>query len=298
MKQLVILLGAMFFASINCDAREKLIIAGSYCDTIVIVDKQTKAVEWAMALPFTSTQGGECNSVQMVGTDKVLFAYKKGARLVTLQGDVVWDFPRENDSQELHTAIQTPDGFMLGLCGSPAKFIFLDKQGRKVSETTYDTAIPDIHSQFRQTRLASNGNILIPMMGNGKLVEIDAKGTKVNEFAIGSGPYSVEELPRAKLLVSGGDGVKEYSRSRGMMMKLIVRDTLVGVKFAFPTQSLRLPGGNTLLTNWQGHDANTQPQIVEVNSQSEIVWMYDDKKAMKYVSAIDFFDDQPTNTKK
>lgn len=270
--------------------REKIAIAGSYASNIIIIDKETKKVEWSLPLPFAANEGGECNSITSMPDGSILFTYKKGARLVKRSGEIVWDFPRPNDNQEIQTAIATKDGFMLALCGNPSKFIFLDKQGKQISETSYECGIQDIHAQFRQVRLLQNGNILLPLMGAPKVIELNKKGEEIRTIPTQGGTFSTEELNAKKFIISGGDGVKIYSRKNGLMEKVLVKDTLPNIRIAFSTQTALTDKGTLLLTNWQGYAPNTQMQIIELDpTTNEILWTFRDTTAIKFVSAIHQF---------
>lgn len=69
---------------------------------------------------------------------------------MTWNHQVVWNFPAP-DKTELQSATMLRNGgYLLGICGNPARFIELDKKGRKVNETTFDLNIEKPHSQFRQ----------------------------------------------------------------------------------------------------------------------------------------------------
>jgi len=266
----------------------KLLIAGSGSDSIAVLDRETKVVEWTYAIP----EGGECNCAVVTNEGNVLFSYSKGARLVDFEGNTIWDYPKEEENQEIQTAIQTADGgYMLGVCGFPAKFIFLNAEGKKASETQFDTKIPGRHSQFRQVRFSKYGTIIVPMMGNGYVFELDPDGVVYNQFRAGGGLFSLEELPDGNLLVSGGSGVAEFNRNTGAKITQIVKDSLPGVKFSFPTQSQRLSNGHTILSNWQGHEQNPdQATIIELDSNGQEVWVLDSCPAVRFISSVFYFE--------
>lgn len=287
-KVLVIVSLVLSVCSCTTAQTPKFLIAGSGSDSIAVLDRETKTVEWAYAIP----KGGECNCAVVTKEGNVLFSYSKGARLVDFEGNTIWDFPKEEEDQEIQTAIQTADGgYMLAACGFPAKFIFLNSKGEKTNETEFDTKIPGRHSQFRQVRFSKYGTILIPFMGNGHVFEIDPDGVVLNQFRAGGGLFSLEELSDGNLLVSGGSGVAEFDRNTGTKVAQIVKDSLPGVKFAFPTQSQRLPNGHTVLSNWQGHEQNpNQASLVELDAEGREVWLFDGCSTVKFISSVYYFE--------
>lgn len=284
----LIILSLLVVCSCTTAKSPKFLIAGSGSDSIAVLDRETKTIEWSIAIP----EGGECNSAMVTAENNVLFSYSKGARLVDFNGNTIWDFPKEEENQEIQTAIQTADGgYMLAACGFPAKFIFLNSKGEKLSETQFDTKIRGRHSQFRQVRFSKYGTILIPFMGNGYVFEIDHDGVVLNQFRAGGGLFSLEELSDGNLLVSGGSGVAEFDRNTGTKLNQIVRDSLPGVKFSYPTQSQRLPNGHTILSNWQGHDQNpNQAALVELDSNGQEVWVYEGCPTVKFISSVYYFE--------
>jgi hypothetical protein len=53
----------------------------------------------------------------------------------------------------------------------------------------------------------------------------------------------------------------------------------------------RLPNGNTLLSNWQGHNQfGSGPHIIEVTPEKKIVWTFADHKTMRTISTIQALD--------
>ena len=69
-------------------AQDKLLVAGSGNPNILLLDKQTGKVEWQHALE----KGEECNAVALTKKGEILYSYKRGAKLVTWDHQVVWDY--------------------------------------------------------------------------------------------------------------------------------------------------------------------------------------------------------------
>lgn len=273
--------------------QDKMLIAGSFWDTIAVVNKTAgNTIEWKYGLP----QGSECNSVEIVPGGDVLLSYKKGARVIKRDsvGTIVWDFTDVADTAELQTATRLPDGgYLLAICGTPARFVELDSTGLNVrKEVRYDLGITPAHAQFRQVTKAKNGNYLVPIITTGKVLEIKDDSTLVMEYNTGGNPFSVQELADGNLLVALGDGhsVVEIERTGGNLVKKI--DSVTGVPLHFVAQSERLLNGNTLISNWQGHlpaEEQTDVQLVEIDPSGAVLWTYDGRNGRSVRSGgVDF----------
>ena len=273
--------------------QDKVLIAGSFWDTIAVVNRSAgDVIEWKYGLP----EGSECNSVEIIPGGDVLLSYKKGARVVKRDaaGTVVWDYTDVADTAELQTATRLPDGgYLLAVCGTPARFIELDSTGLQVrKEVRYDLGIQPAHAQFRWVTKSANGNYLVPIITTGQVLEIRDDSTLVMTYNVGGTPFSVQELPTGNLFVALGDGhcAIEIDRISGSLVERI--DTLPGIPMHFIAESERLANGNTMLSNWQGHlpaEQQTAPQLIEIDSVGTVVWSYDGRKGLPVkVGGVDY----------
>lgn len=269
-------------------AQQKMVVAGSYANNIIIIDRVSGEVEWSMDLPYSSSEGGECNSVGTTKEGNIFFSYKRGARMVDSQGETIWDFERGSDSEEVQSISSYKSGYMVAICGTPSRFVFLNKKGEQISETTYDLELPDSHSQFRQVRMSKKGTILIPVMGHGTLLEINRKGEKIQEIKIGGGAFSVSALSKTTALVSGGFGVKVVDLEKGEVEREVIKKSAAGVPLSFATEAMMLENGNVLVANWQGHSNTSDIQLIEMDKDGNKVFEFAQPEKIKYVSAFDF----------
>lgn len=278
--------------------QEKMLIGGSSWNTIAVVNRSAgDSIEWTYRLPRRS----ECNSVAIVPeTGDVLLSYRRGARVVRRDstnggGTVVWDYTDVAEGEELQTAAVLPDGgYLLAICGTPARIVELDSTGRNVRrEVRYDLGIEQAHAQFRRVAKAANGNYLVPVITAGKVLEIGADSTLVATYETGGVPFDVQELaPGGDLLVALGDArsAVEIERATGAVKKRI--DSIPGVPLCFVAQTERLANGNTLIANWQGHvpaERQGTAQLVEIDSAGTVVWAFDGRGGQPLRSgAVDF----------
>lgn len=279
-------------------AQEKMLIGGSFWNTVAVVNRSAgDSIEWTYRLPRRS----ECNSVEIVpGTGDVLLSYRRGARVVKRDstnggGTIVWDYTDVAEGEELQTAKVLPDGgFLLAVCGTPARIVELDSTGLTVRrEVRYDLGIEQAHGQFRRITKAENGNYLVPVITAGKVLEIGGDATLVATYEVGGVPFAVQEIDGGRrLLVALGDGhcAVEIDRQSGAEVARI--DSVAGVPLHFVAQTERLANGNTLISNWQGHlpaEEQTAAQLVEVDSTGAVVWAYDGRGGQPLRSgAVDF----------
>lgn len=273
-------------------AQDKLLVAGSGNPHILLVDKQTGKVEWKHALE----KGEECNTVALTRKGEVLYSYKRGAKLVTWDHQVVWDYPAP-DKTELQSATLLRDGgVLLGLCGNPARFIELDKNGKEVNEVVLDLEVEKPHNQFRQVFQLRNKNYLIPIMTRQKVLEVTRKGKVVAEHQIEGKAFSSLELKDGNLLLPCGDGhyYMVIDRRTGEELKRTNANDIPGVSLLFVGQILQLKNQNLLICNWYGHTKDTtvdEPQLIEIDKEGKVVWSLHDKENVGKISTACYLKD-------
>lgn len=273
-------------------AQDKILVAGSGNSRILLIDKQTGKVEWQHALE----KGEECNSVALTRQGNVLYSYKKGAKVVTWNHRVVWDY-RVPQQSELQSATLLRNGrVLLGICGNPARFIEVDKKGRKMNETTLPLGIEKPHSQFRQVFGLRNGNYLVPVMAKQKIMEVSRKGKVEAEYKIDGRAFSSLELPDGNLLLPCGDGhyYLIVERGTGKELKRVTSEDIDGASLWFVAQVLALENKNLLICNWGGHTKGAvvnEPQLIEVDKNGRVVWALNNKREIGNISAACYLKD-------
>ena len=285
-KTFFIVVMTILIGGFRAAAQDKILVAGSGNPYIQLVDKQTGKVEWQHALE----KGEECNTVALTKEGNVLYSYKKGAKVVTWNHRVVWDYPTPHNT-ELQSATVLRNGrVLLGICGTPARFVELDRKGKVVNETTLDLKIEKPHSQFRQIFQLRNRNYLIPVMANREVREVSRKGKTVALYKVDGKPFSSLELPDGNLILPCGDNhcYILMERKTGKELKRVSGDELTGVSLLFVAQIQQLRNKHLLICNWNGHTkdrAVDEPQLIEVTEAGAVVWTLDDKKNVGKISA-------------
>ncbi len=281
------LLVLLFFScSLLSSAQEKLVLAGSGNPEVMIVDKQSGTVEWKHALE----KGEECNTVAVTRQGNILYSYKKGAKLIGTDHRVIWDYEAPEGTELQSATLLKNGGFLLGICGSPARLIELDKNGRECNRVEIDLQIEKPHSQFRQVFQLRNKNYLLPVMGKQKVMEINRKGVVVAEYPVGGRPFSSLELKDGNILLPCGDGhfFLVIDRKTGKELRRVTSEEVQGASLLFVAQILDSGKGNLLICNWHGHTKDVtvdEPQLIEVDANGKVVWSLNDKKNIGKVSA-------------
>nr|WP_044138383.1 PQQ-binding-like beta-propeller repeat protein [Bacteroides oleiciplenus] len=292
MMRVYIIIWVILSMGFRAVAQDKLLVAGSGNPHILLVDKQTGKVEWKHALE----KGEECNTVALTRKGEVLYSYKRGAKLVTWDHQVVWDYPAP-DKTELQSATLLRDGgVLLGLCGNPARFIELDKNGKEVNEVVLDLEVEKTHNQFRQVFQLRNKNYLIPVMTRQKVLEVTRKGKVVAEHQIEGKAFSSLELKDGNLLLPCGDGhyYMVIDRRTGEELKRMNANDIPGVSLLFVGQILQLKNQNLLICNWYGHTKDVtvdEPQLIEIDKEGKVVWSLHDKENVGKISAACYLKD-------
>lgn len=266
-------------------AENYFLVAGSGTKNITIFEKSTQHILWRHALEPAQ----ECNSLAMNKKGEILYSYKQGAKLINLNHEVIWDY-KSGVNTELQLAAVLPDGgYLLGICGMPAKIVELDKNGKVRKELSIDLKIDHPHGQFRMISKAKNGNYIIPVLGTGEILEIDGTGKEENRFKLNIGCFSTLELKNGNLMASGGDShqLLTIDRKSGAIIQKITEKQL-GVSFLFVAQVIQLKNGNLLICNWHGHNnvaGMNEPQLIEIDNNRQVIWTLNDKKQFDKISS-------------
>lgn len=286
MIRLYTIIAILLSLSLQAAAQDKLLVAGSGNPNILLVDKQTGKVEWKHALE----KGEECNTVALTKQGNVLYSYKRGAKLITWDHRVIWDYPAPDKTELQSATLLRNGGVLLGICGHPARFIELDKNGKEVNRVLLDLDVEKPHSQFRQVFQLRNKNYLIPVMAKQKMLEVTRKGCIIAEHKTDGKAFSSLELKDGKLLLPCADGhyFMVIDRKTGRELKRVNAHDLPGVSLLFVAQILQLKNGNLLICNWYGHtkDAGVdEPQLIEIDPTGKVVWILNDKQNVGKISA-------------
>lgn len=290
-KTTTLLLPCLFlflFTFLSCGQKpEKLLLGGSGWNKIVIVDKESKAIEWEYPLE----KGWECNSVAATPDGNILFSYSKGAKLITRDRKELWRIEAP-EGCEMQTARVLPDGnYLLAWCGHPATILEVDKNGEIIHKTEFDTQIDNSHSQFRQVTKNDRGNYMVPLFKTSEVCEVTPAGSYVKKVKVGGNPFSIAPLSNGNWLVACGDAhcYIELNYETGEVVRKVDTNDIEGAPLSFVAQLLPIKSGGLYICNWQGHGGGFSPQLIETDRAGKMIWNLNDNDTFGMISAVCVF---------
>jgi hypothetical protein len=287
MKKHLVLFASAAIVCLCCNSckREKLALAGSGWAEIAIVDKASGVIEWRHSLE----DGDECNDVEVTPDGNVLFAYSKGAKLISRNHETIWDYKAKAD-EEIHTATRLGDeSFMIGICGDPARIVELDKNGRQTKEVTFQTLTFNIHYQFRQITKMDDGTYVVPLLEKRKILLLTPEGRDKSSVYIGRNPFSVKVLPNNHLLVSCGNDrlFAEANPATPRLDSLRLTKSVRGASMLYVAEIFLYENGHKLIANSSMYsDDKSQPLLFEIDVNNEVVWALPFSREIKNITAV------------
>lgn len=251
---------------------------------IVAADGQ---VEW-------EHPAANCNDLWMLPSDNVLFTTGYGVKEVTRDKKIVFSYESKS---EIYACQRLPNGnTFIGECNT-GRLLEVGPSGMISNAVRLLPEGKDGgHLYMRNARKLASGNFLVAHYGEQVVREYDSHGKTVREIPAESGPHSLVRLTNDHTLIACGDMVKDGARvfevdAEGRTVWEIRSGDMPGICLKFMTGLQRLPNGNTVMSNWQGHgQLETGPHIIEVTPTKQVVWTFADHKTMKTVSSLQMLD--------
>jgi hypothetical protein len=162
--------------------------------------------------------------------------------------------------------------------GFPSKAIIIDTAKNEVlKEIVIPTTVTGTHGMFRHVRMTRAGTILVPHLGEGKVVEYDMNGNELWSVKAPS-PWQAIRLKNGNTLIAGD--WSRYAREvnpKGETVWEFTQKDVPGMNLGNIQTADRLANGNTILTMWIAGDNNTKDwpgtvQVLEVTRRKKIVW--------------------------
>lgn len=238
-----------------------------------------------------------CNDVWMLPNGNILFNTGKGVKEVTRDKQVVFQYESKSD---IYACQRLPNGHTFIGESNSGKLLEVAPDGQIVKQISL---LPDTvdagYAFMRNARRLSNGNYLVSHYGLDKVCEYNKKGRLVMEIPVTGGPHSVVRLPGGNTLVAcsdhnGDPRVVEFDK-KGRVVWQVLKNELPGIELKFMTGLQRLSNGNTVMTNWLGHNQfGSSPHAIEVTRDKKVVWTYNDSSFIQTMSSIQLLD---TDTK-
>ena len=252
---------------------------------VFIVSAKGK-IEWEYPAP-------DCNDIWILPNGNLLFNTGHGVKEVTREKKVVFSY--ESRSEIYACQRLTNGNTFIGECNS-GRLLEVSPNGEIKKEIKLLPEGKDGgHAYMRNARKLQNGNYLVAHYGEDLVREYASDGKIMREISAPGGPHSVVRLKNGNTLIacadhSGGPQVIEVDPT-GKIVWQVGSDDLPGISLKFMTGMQRLPNGNTILTNWLGHDNfGKAPHIIEITRDKKVIWTFTDHKNMKTISSIQLMD--------
>ena len=272
------------FCATSLQAQHPFICCDYNGDHVTIVSADGK-IEWQVEAKHPQ----DCWKLP---NGNILFAYLNGAKEMTLDKQVVWEY-KAPEKVECNAAQPLPNGNVLIVeCGT-SRLIEVDRSGKIAKEIPLVTK-PEVklHNQFRGSRKMANGHYWVTFKGEGKVVELDGGGKVLKEIKVPGDPHEVVPLPNGHLLITCGDGHKvEEHDAEGKIVWELNENDLPGNPLRLMAGCHRLPNGNTIFCVYLGHGhIGQQPQFIEVTPDKKVVWEFKDHEHFKTINQIEALD--------
>lgn len=261
--------------------------AADYSGGKVFIVSPEGKVEWEYEA------AGTCDDLWVLPNGNLLFNTGKGVLELTRGKEVVFSY---ESSSEIYACQRLANGnTFIGECNS-GRLLEVNPEGKIVSELRLLPEGKDGgHIYMRNARKLDNGHYLVAHYGAEVVREYGPKGQIIQEIPAPSGPHSAIRLPNGHTLIACGDLKKAPMvfevDAQGKTVWKVTQEDLPGIPLKFMTGLHRLPNGNTVLSNWVGHNAFGQaPHVIEVTPDEKVVWTFQDDKTMKTISSIQVLD--------
>jgi hypothetical protein len=265
--------------------KEKIAIGGSGWNEIAIVDKLSGSIDWS----YTLGNDEECNDIEIIPDGNILFAYKKGARLMTKSNEIIWDF-KANDNEQIHSASLLPSGnYLIGVCGDKPRIVELDKKGNISKEIFFNALIFDNNRQFRQIAKDNNETYFVPLIEKRKIIQVTQEGHSGKSIYTDSDIFSLKFLTDNNLIISCGKD-RMYVIADPDAQKIITtvkNENIKGALLKHVGEIELKKNGNIMIANGNIVDDNSSsPLILELNKENELVWSLPYNSKIKNITTL------------
>jgi len=234
-----------------------------------------------------------CNDLWVLPNWNLLFNTGHGVKEVKRDGSVVFNYESKS---EVYACQRLPNGNTFIGESSAGRLLEVSPDGKIVKETRL---IPPGetrgHGYMRNARRLANGHFLVTHYDDEAVREYDADGQCVRTIPAKGGPHSAVRLANGHTLISCGDrpgGKRVFEvEAAGKVVWEVGEKDLAGIDLKFVAGIQRLPNGNTVLCNWQGHGAfGSGPHLIEVTPEKNVVWTFADHKIMRTIASVQLLD--------
>ena len=269
---------------LSCSKKEKTYIVGGSGFNKIVKITQSGKILWSHKIE----KGQECNEVNELPNGNILYAYKKGAKIITPDHKTVWKYDTPEKTELQSASITNEGNILLGQCGNPTKIIEFSMSGKKLKEVAFDSEVKNPHAQLRRVRKSNTGTYLVPIFARRSICEVNDAGNIVSEIEVPGNPFAVVPLKNNNWLVACGDAHKlvEINPSTKEIVWQLNENDIEGISLRFVAGLTRLENGNTIICSWGGHSRgkDKMPQFFEIDKNSKLVWKVQDYNNLGNIS--------------
>jgi hypothetical protein len=246
--------------------------------SIFIVRDGQVVWQYSISLRTETNRIQEFDDATLLSNGNIIFSRMSGAGEVNPDKKLVWDYPAPSGTEVHSIQYAGKDRVLIMQNGIPAKALSINTANGKIEkEIPIPTTVSGTHGQFRHIRMTGAGTILVPHMGEGKVVEYDMDGKVVWSVAAKS-PWHAVRLKNGNTLIAGDASryVREVN-SKGETVWELTQADVPTIKLFNIQTAMRLANGNTVISNWCAGNKNTEEwadtvQIFEVSPDKKVVW--------------------------
>lgn len=235
--------------------------------------------------------GGTCHDIAMLPNGNVLFPTdNRNIVEMTPAKQIVWkhtSVPKAgyNGDVQIHAFQRLANGNTMVSESGNAQIIEVDKDDKIVFTLPLTVDHPNAHRDTRLARELKNGHFLVCHEGDGVVREYDRTGKVLWSYTMdldnhpatdghdghGINVFDAIRLPNGNTLLGCGNGnrVIEVTPKGEVVWKLGYTD-LPGIQFFWVTTLEVLPNGHIVIGNTHAGESN--PQLVEVTRDKQVVW--------------------------
>ena len=261
-------------------------VCGDYSQGKIFVVGADGKVQWEYPAP-------SCNDLWVLPNSNLLFSTGHGVKEVTRDKKVVFDYQSKS---EIYACQRLANGnTFVAECNS-GKLLEIEPSGRIAKDIRLLPEGKDGgHLYMRNARRLQNGHYLVTHYGEQVVREYDAEGKAILSIPATGGPHSAVRLPNGHTVISCGDlpgGSRVFEvDSEGKTVWQVQDGDLPGISLKFIAGFQRLPNGNTIISNWLGHDQfGKAPHLIEITPDKRVVWTFADHQTMRTIASLQLLD--------
>ncbi len=245
----------------------------------IFIVREGKIV-WQYSIPIKTASGGnqEFDDATLLSNGNIIFSRMSGAGMVSPDKKILWEYlaPRGTEIHSCQSIRQ--DRVLIMRNGNPAQAMIINTATGKVEkEIPIPTTVTGTHGQFRHIRMTKAGTLLVPHLGENKVVEYDLEG-QVLWSVVAKSPWHAVRLKTGNTLIAGD--WSRYAREvnpKGETVWEFTQADVPNYKLGNIQTANRLSNGNTVICCWIAGDNDTTHwpgtvQVLEVTPQKQVVW--------------------------